>query len=76
MLEKDECLVSVFGIVTQSGSSIAAYGFDGLLGFNMVVYMALSGLGGLMVERAILPFSSHHFWRSELAGGSPGSIAS
>lgn len=33
-------------------------------------------LGGVAVDRAILPFSNHHFCRSELAGGRPGSIES
>lgn len=76
MLEKDDKRDSDLGTLTQSGSSVGAYGLVGRFGLRIVIYAGLSGLGGLMCERAIFPFSSHHFWRSELDGGRPGSIAS
>ena len=76
MLENEDNRDSDLGMLTQSGSSVGTYGFDGRLGFIMVWNAGLSGFGGLNEDRGILPFSSHHFWRSELAGGSPGSMAS
>lgn len=59
------------GTFTQSGSSVSANGFAGLSGFGNA-----SGAGGCTVDRAGTPLSSHHFLRSELAGGRPGSMAS
>lgn len=76
MLEKDESLDSVLGTVTQSGSSEGIKGFGALLGFRMADWPGPLGRGAETSERAIFPFSSHHLWRSELAGGRPGSIAS
>jgi hypothetical protein len=76
ILENDERRDSDLGTLTQSGSSVGTWGLAGRFGFRMVCDAGLSGLGGLMEDRAILPLSSHHFWRSELAGGSPGSMAS
>jgi len=76
MLEKEDRRDSDLGTLTQSGSSVGTYGLDGRLGFRIVCCLGFSGFGGLMEERAILAFSSHHFCLSELAGGRPGSIAS
>jgi len=75
MLENEDSLDSARGMLTQSGSSVGLNGFDGRLGFS-IVEKPLAGLGGATTDRAILPLSSHHFWRSELAGGRPGSMAS
>ena len=36
MLEKDDSRDSDLGTLTQSGSSLGAYGLDGLLGLSMV----------------------------------------
>lgn len=63
--------VGIRGTVTQSGSSVGVYGFDGRLGFGIRPFC-----GGLISERAGCPLSSHHFLLSELAGGSPASIES
>jgi hypothetical protein len=59
------------GTVTQSGSSVGMYGFDGRLGFGI-----RPCCGGLRADRAGCPLSSHHFLLSELAGGKPASIES
>jgi hypothetical protein len=59
------------GTVTQSGSSVGVYGFEGRLGFGITPCC-----GGLRAERAGCPLSNHHFLLSELAGGSPASIES
>jgi len=59
------------GTVTQSGSSLYVYGFDGRLGFGRAPFC-----GGSRPDIAYLPLSSHHFLLSELAGGRPGSIGS
>jgi hypothetical protein len=63
--------VGIRGTVTQSGSSVGVYGFDGRLGFGIMPFC-----GGLISDRAGCPLSSHHFLLSELAGGSPASIES
>lgn len=76
MLENEDRRDSDLGTLTQSGSSVGTWGLVGRFGFRMVCDAALSGLGGLMDDFAILPLSSHHFCRSELAGGRPGSMAS
>ena len=76
MLENDDKRDSDLGTLTQSGSSVGIWGFVGRFGFRMVCDAGFSGFGGLMDDLAILPLSSHHFWRSELAGGRPGSMAS
>ena len=59
------------GTVTQSGSSVGVYGFDGRLGFGITPCR-----GGLRADLAGCPLSNHHFLLSELAGGSPASIES
>jgi hypothetical protein len=59
------------GTVTQSGSSVGVYGFDGRLRFGI-----RPCCGGLRADRAGCPLSSHHFLLSELAGGRPASIES
>ena len=76
MLENDESLESDRGTETQSGSSVGWNGFAGRLGFRMTVELPLGGAGGATADRAIFPLSSHHLWRSELAGGRPGSTGS
>jgi hypothetical protein len=76
MLENDDRRDSDLGTLTQSGSSVGRWGLAGRFGLRMVCDAGSSGFGGLMEDLAILPLSSHHFWRSELAGGSPGSMAS
>jgi hypothetical protein len=76
MLENEERRDSERGTLTQSGSSVGLKGFDGRFGLRMVCWDELIALGGVAVDRAILPFSNHHFCRSELAGGRPGSIES
>lgn len=62
---------SIRGTVTQSGSSVGVYGFEGRLGFGTNPLC-----GGLTADLAGLLLSSHHFLWSELAGGRPGSIGS
>lgn len=64
-------LAGMRGTVTQSGSSLCAYGFEGLFGFGTAPFCGRS-----RSDLANLPLSSHHFRLSELAGGRPGSIAS
>jgi len=64
-------LVGARGTVTQSGSSLCVYGFDGRFGFGTAPFC-----GGSRSDLAYLPLSSHHFLLSELAGGRPGSIGS
>jgi len=59
------------GTVTQSGSSVGVHGLEGLAGLG-----SMPDCGGWIDERAGRPFSSHHFRRSELAGGRPGSMES
>lgn len=59
------------GTVTQSGSSLTVYGFDGRFGFGTAPFC-----GGLKADRAGWLLSNHHFRLSELAGGRPGSIES
>ena len=59
------------GTVTQSGSSVGVYGFDGRFGFGTKPFC-----GGFMEDRAGWPLSNHHFLLSELAGGKPGSMGS
>lgn len=79
MLEKDESLELDLGIATQSGSSVGVNGFEGRLGLSTIVELSRCPpvvFGGPTVDFAILPFSSHHLCRSELAGGKPGSIGS
>ncbi len=76
MLENDDNRESDRGTLTQSGSSEWENGFGFLLGLRIVCWDDLIGLGGVTVDRAILPFSNHHFCLSELAGGRPGSIES
>lgn len=56
---------------TQSGSGDGVNGLLGLFGFGKWSFE-----GGWTRERAGSPLSSHHFLRSELAGGSPGSTLS
>jgi hypothetical protein len=63
-----------FSMAIQSGSSVEAQGFDGRLGFRIVFSEGWLGFLGVTVDRAILPFSSHHFCRSVLASGRPASI--
>jgi hypothetical protein len=63
--------VVIRGTVTQSGSSVGLYGFEGRLGFGIRFCC-----GGLRLDRAGCPLSNHHFLLSELAGGSPASIES
>lgn len=75
MLEKEDRR-DLLGMLTQSGSSVGMKGLCGLLGFRIVSVEASMDFGGAMVERASLPLSNHHFCRSELAGGSPGSMES
>lgn len=70
-----DCLEDDRGTDTQSGSSVRENGFAGRLGLS-TLDMSLAPAGGVMPTRADWPCASHHFWRSELAGGSPGSIAS
>jgi hypothetical protein len=57
--------------VIQPGSSVAAQGFEGRAGLGIAPFS-----GGVILERAGCPFSSHHFLLSELAGGRPGSMES
>ncbi len=57
--------------MTQSGSSVGVYGFDGRFGFGTRPFS-----GGLREDRAGWLLSSHHFLLSELAGGRPGSMGS
>lgn len=59
------------GTLTQSGSVVALNGLGARCGLR-----TCPSLGGLIVERAGIPLSSHHFLLSELAGGKPGSIDS
>lgn len=68
--EKEPSRDPARGTETQSGSSVAAKGFEGRLGFSTIDF------GATTSDCAILPFSSHHLCRSELAGGRPGSMAS
>jgi hypothetical protein len=75
MLENDDKR-DLLGMLTQSGSSEGLNGLCGLLGLRIVSVEAFMGFGGLMVERANFPLSSHHLCRSELAGGRPGSMES
>ena len=70
-----DCLEEDRGTDTQSGSSVSEKGFAGRLGLS-TLDMSLPTAGGVMPTRADWPCASHHFWRSELAGGSPGSMAS
>jgi hypothetical protein len=63
------------GTDTQSFSSLDVNGFDDLLGLSAMGMPSLS-LGGATSDRADLSLSSHHFCRSELGGGRPGSIES
>ena len=70
-----DCLEDDRGIDTQSGSSVGVNGFGGRLGFSTLI-IPLPVVGGTMSTRAGWPFASHHFCWSELAGGSPGSMAS
>jgi hypothetical protein len=74
--ENDPSLDPARGTATQSGSSLGVKGFDGRWGFSMAEELSLVILGGAIPDLAILPLSSHHLWRSELAGGRPGSMAS
>jgi hypothetical protein len=74
--EKDPSLELARGTATQSGSSVGVKGFGGRFGLRMMVELPLAGFGGDTSDCAILPCSSHHRCRSELAGGKPGSIAS
>lgn len=60
---------------TQSGSLVLPNGFDGRFGFRPMG-CPLRPLGTWMFARAGCLLSSHHFCRSELAGGRPGSTAS
>jgi hypothetical protein len=76
MLENELSLDPPLGTATQSGSSVGVKGFEGRLGLSIAVELPLLVFGGAIPDCAILPFSSHHLWRSELAGGRPGSIAS
>lgn len=76
ILENEESLELDLGIATQSGSSDGVNGFEGRLGFSITVEFPLTDFGGPTVDLAILPLSSHHLCRSELAGGKPGSIGS
>jgi len=76
MLENEDIRDSDLGMLTQSGSSDNTYGLACRLGLRIVWWAGLSGLGGLIPDRAILPPSSHHFCLSELAAGRPGSMAS
>lgn len=76
MLENDDNLESARGTVTQSGSSDGAQGLGWRLGLRMVDVDPSIAFGGVNVDWACFPFSSHHFCRSELAGGKPGSMAS
>jgi len=57
--------------LTQSGSELGVKGFEGLPEFRVYPFP-----GGLAVDRAGIPPSSHHFLFSELAGGRPGSTES
>lgn len=57
---------------TQSGSSVLGNGFDGRCGFRLIG-CPLRPVGMGMCARAVCLLSSHHFCRSELAAGSPGS---
>lgn len=60
---------------TQSGSSVILNGFDGRFGFSATgCPFRLLGMG--ICARAGCLLSNHHRFRSELAGGKPGSIAS
>lgn len=61
----------MLGTVTQSGSSVSSYGFEGRWGFGIKPFC-----GGWIFDLAGWLLSSHHFRVSELAGGSPGSIGS
>ena len=74
MLDSD-CLDDDRGIDTQSGSSDGVNGFPGLFGLSTVA-SPLPALGGGRSTRADCPLASHHFWRSDVAGGRPGSMAS
>lgn len=74
MLDWD-CLEDERGTDTQSGSSVGVNGLGGRLGLSTLV-MPLPVTGDVISTRAGWPFASHHFCRSELAGGSPGSMAS
>lgn len=56
---------------TQSGSGEGVNGLLGRLGLGK-----WSLLGACTLDRAGRPLSSHHFLRSELAGGRPGSTLS
>lgn len=56
---------------TQSGSGLGVKGLLGLLGLGKWL-----SDGGCTRDRAGRPLSSHHFRRSELAGGRPGSMES
>lgn len=64
-------MVGTRGTVTQSGSSLYVYGFEGRLGFGTAPLC-----GGSSSDLAKLLLSNHHFLLSELAGGRPDSIAS
>lgn len=72
-LEKDDSLD--LGTLTQSGSPVGVKGLGALLGLSIAAWPS-GAVGCLMSTLACCLFSNHHFWRSELAGGSPGSIAS
>ena len=61
MLENDDNLDSDRGTVTQSGSSEGVQGFGGRFGLRMVECVPFEGFGGATTDRAILPFSNHHF---------------
>lgn len=78
MLEKEESLDPDLGTATQSGSSVGGNGLEGRFGLRITVELSLPPKpdGGPTVDCAILPLSSHHLCRSELAGGSPGSTGS
>jgi len=63
------------GMLTQSGSSLCPNGFDGRFGLRAIGCPSRP-FGTDTCARAGCLLSSHHFWRSELAGGSPGSMES
>lgn len=59
------------GTVTQSGSSVMENGLDGRFGLGIAPFSE-----GWIDDLAGRPLSSHHFLRSEDAGGRPGSMES
>jgi len=66
-----DSILSGLEIVTQSGSSVVMKGFDGRFGFGTAPFCA-----AFTVDLAGWLLSSHHFLRSEDAGGRLGSIGS